>query len=222
MRHPSILFLLPLFVAATASGGEPHLVDLSKHVTHSLTDNLGRGIEGNTLKELPKGKQKLGDSTFQVEGLMQLGSKTLVKGPEKIEGIKVGVKGEKLHFLHATFFGGGVCDDPTHQWYVAKGTQIGEYIINYEDGATEGVPIVYGEDLRDWFFHEGEAGVERGKIVWTGDNPFAAQNKCRLRLYSLEWKNPHPKKSIRSIDFVGRKTETVSAPFCLAITVEQP
>jgi hypothetical protein len=222
MRQLSILLLITFVTSSNASGGELHFVDLSRHVTHSLTDNLGRGIEGNTLKELPKGKQKLGDSTFQIEGLVQLGSKTLLNGPEKIEGIKVGVTGEKLHFLHATFFGGGVCDDPKHQWYVAKGTQIGEYVITYEDGATEGIPIVYGEDVRDWFFHEGEAGVERGKVAWTGDNPFAKQNKCRLRLYSLEWKNPFPKKTIKSIDYVGRKMETVAAPFCLAVTVEQP
>lgn len=223
MRLNRFLILLAFLSAGSGvHGGEPHFVDLSKHVNHSLTDNLGRGFDGNSLKELPKGKQKFGDSTFQVEGVVALGSKVLVKDPEKIEGIKVGVKGEKVHFLHATGFGGGVCDDPNHQWYVAKGTQIGEYVVTYDDGSTEGIPIVYGEDVRDWFFHEGEAGVDRGKVAWTGDNPWANQNKCRIRLYSLEWKNPQPKKVIKSIDFIGRKSETVSAPFCLAITVEEP
>ncbi|HVJ84858.1 MAG TPA: hypothetical protein VM452_04390, partial [Caulifigura sp.] len=197
MRLCPLYSLVFTLAAAGTCGGELRFVDLSRHINHSLTDNLGRGFEGNSLSELPKGKQKLGDATFQIEGVVQLGSKVLINEPEKIEGIKVGVKGEKVHFLHATGYGGGVCDNPTHQWYVPKGTHIGEYIVTYDDGATEGIPIVYGEDVRDWFFHEGEAGVERGKIAWVGDNPFSNRNSCRIRLYSLEWKNPYPMKSIK-------------------------
>jgi hypothetical protein len=34
------------------------------------------------------------------------------------------------------------------------------------------------------------------------------------------WKNPKPDQKIVSIDFRGRKDETVAAPFCVAITAE--
>jgi hypothetical protein len=213
--------------ASSACAGERQFVDLSPHFNFKLSENLGRGLEGNNLKQLPTGIRTFGDSpgssTFNVgDGVVQLGSKVLTEQPERIEGIKVGKKTQQIHFLHATGFGGGPCDDPAHPYYVAKGTQIGEYVVTYEDGGTEGIPIVYGEDVRDWFFHENEPGVERGKIVWTGDNDFAKGVNARLRLYSGVWKNPYPDKVIKSIDFIGRKTETVAAPFCLAITLETP
>jgi hypothetical protein len=219
----SVWAVLLALLTGPLAAGEKHFVDLSPHFTFKRAENFGKDFEGNNLKDLPGGKQTFGDSTFLIgDGVVQLGSKELTEQPERVEGIKVGQKGKQLHILHATAFGGGPCDSPTHPYFVAKGTQIGEYIVNYEGGATEGIQIIYGDDVRDWFFYDTEAGVERGKVVWTGDNDFAKLRKCRIRLYSSVWKNPHPDRVIKSIDYVGRKAETVAAPFCVGMTLETP
>jgi hypothetical protein len=41
-----------------------------------------------------------------------------------------------------------------------------------------------------------------------------------LRLYLSAWKNPHPEKKVASLDYVSM-VERDSAPFCVAITVEE-
>jgi hypothetical protein len=39
-------------------------------------------------------------------------------------------------------------------------------------------------------------------------------------LYLSTWKNPHPEKTVGSIDYVSMKRN--AAPFCVAMTVEEP
>jgi hypothetical protein len=95
-------------------------------------------------------------------------------------------------------------------------------MVQYDDGSQEGVPIVYGEDVRDWWFVEGEPEPSRGKVVWTGDNALATQIGARLRLYVSSWTNPKPDHTVTRIDYVARKTETVAAPFCISMSVERP
>ena len=101
------------------------------------------------------------------------------------------------------------------------GTVIGQYMIHYGDGSGEGISIVYGEDVRDWFYTDDEATTTRGKVVWTGDNDWASQNGAKIRLYLTSWDNPHPDKRIVSIDYLGKKSETPAAPFCVAISLEK-
>jgi hypothetical protein len=57
-------------------------------------------------------------------------------------------------------------------------------------------------------------------VAWKGDNELAKKYKCRLRLYLTTWENPYPDKKVVSIDYIGKKEETVAAPFCVAITLE--
>lgn len=57
-------------------------------------------------------------------------------------------------------------------------------------------------------------------MVWIGDNAFARQSNCRLRLYLTSWDNPHPQKTINCIEFV-KLNGTPAAPFCVAISVEK-
>ena len=208
-------------LAAPAPTDKLHYLDLKPKTNQKLADNLGTGREGNNLKALPAGEQTFAGVKFHVgEGLIQLGSKVLDKMPDKVEGIPVGRAFAKLHILHATGFGGGPNQEGS-EWYVKDGTPIGEYRVNYEGGGSEAIPIVYGEDVRDWFFVEGEKGVTRGKVAWEGDNDRAKQVGARLRLYVTSWTNPKPDKKVVSIDYVSRKGDTVAAPVCVAITVER-
>jgi hypothetical protein len=211
------------FTSVSISAQERKLtpLDLNTRTNQKLAANQGRGIEGNTLKELSPGEFVFMDIKFRVgDGLIQLGSKILDAFPDKVGEIPVGKLAAQLHFFHATAFGGGP-NPPGSMGYVDDGTLIGEYTVRYEDSSSETIPIVYGEDVRDWFYLEGEKEPSKGKVAWRGSNDFAPQVQAKLRLYVSSWKNPKPDKKVVSIDYTSKKTETVAAPFCVAITVEE-
>jgi hypothetical protein len=196
-------------------------IDLQPYATQKRTDGLGSGIEGNNLANLPGGKQLFGEIRFQVEdGIIHLGSNIVDRHPEKVMGIKVGDKCIRLHILHATCFGGGP-NKPGDPYHVKDGTTIGQYMVHYADGSGEGISIVYGEDVRDWFYVNDEATTTRGKVVWTGENDRAAMLDAKIRVYLTTWQNPNPDREIVTIDYLGRKNETAAAPFCVAMTLEK-
>lgn len=196
-------------------------VDLQPHATQKRFEALGSGIDGNDLAIVPAGGETFGGIVFNIEdGIVHLGSTIVDRHPEKVAGISVGSKCLKLYILHATCFGGGP-NKPGNQLHVPDGTLIGQYVIHYSDGSTEDIPIVYGEDVRDWFYVDDEAKTTRGKIVWNGENQRATEVGAKIRLYMMSWENPHPEKTIKSMDYVGKKSETPAAPFCLAITLER-
>src|SRR5947209_19107504 len=73
-------------------------IDLGPHVNQKLNERFHDYHPGNDLASLPKGRQTFAGVKFTVGvGVVQLGAGK----PNKVEGIKVGVKAEKLHFLHA-------------------------------------------------------------------------------------------------------------------------
>ena len=207
----------------TAVGDKFRFLDLQMRENQKLTKEFAIDLrEGNTLSGAPTGEQALLGIKFRIDkGVVHLGSRVEVKRPEKVEGIAVRGSVSKLHILHATQYGGGPNKEGA-RWHVVDGTLIGEYRINYKDKSTATIPIVYGKDVRDWWFRADEKGVTRGKVAWTGDNDLAKRYDCRLRLYVTSWKNPKPDVEVATIDYISRKKETVASPFCVAITVEKP
>jgi hypothetical protein len=205
-----------------AAAGDMHPVDLSRHFNEKLDGGYGRIGPGNNLANLPRGENRFGDATFKVgEGMMQLGSRQAPNFPDRIKGIKVERTCDKIHVLQATLYGGSSRKPNELNVVVPQKEQIGEYIITYSDGSSEGFPIIHGEDVRDWWYVPGESDPPTvGKVAWEGTNQFADGTRAGIRIYSREWKNPFPSKLIKSIDFVGRKAETDAAPFCVAITLE--
>jgi hypothetical protein len=206
-----------LCVALPATGQEFRYLDLGSVANRKLLDNLGSGAENNSLSQLPAGEQTLGGVRFKVgPGLIQLGSQLMDSFPVRVEGIAVNRKLAKLHILHATCFGGGP-NEEGGQGFVKDGTLIGQYIIHYADASPEGIPIIYGEDVRDWWYLDGEREPSRGKVVWKGDNEYATH----LRLYVTTWENPKPDKTVTKIDYTSRKSETPAAPFCVSISTQE-
>jgi hypothetical protein len=194
-------------------------LNIQPQANQDLAANLGRGAPGNNLLELPRGEQALGGVRFKVEEhFIQLGSPVLRKKmPDKVEGIPVGRAFARLQILHGTFYGTGKTGDPT---FVADGTLIGLYKVHYEDGSSEAIPIVYGEDVRDWWFAPDQKEVSHGKVAWEGDNKVAKAYGMRLRLYLGTWANPQPMKTVTRIDYV-KEGQTPAAPFCIALTMEE-
>jgi hypothetical protein len=195
-------------------------IDLEARTNEELTDNFG-GRAGNNLRELPTGNQILGGVPFRIRtGIIQLGSKVLDGMPARVENIPVNRCFAKLHLLHATQFGGGP-NQPGSEWFVEDGTPIGEYRINFDDGSTLTIPLVYGRDVRDWFYVDGEKEPSQAKVVWKGDNVRAKEVGAHVRLYLSTWENPYPDYVVQSIDFASTMA-TACAPFCVAITAEGP
>ena len=132
------------------------------------------------------------------------------KFPEQAKGIQVGQQCRWIHFLQA-------CD-----WISDDGTKIGGYRVHYANGKRQEIEIIYGKDVRVWLHHEDRpADADRAVVAWTGTNPAiqTIRGVKSLRLFKSRWENPWPEVEIESIDYFS--TMTQSAPFLIAITVEQ-
>lgn len=167
----------------------------------------------NDMLQVPRGLQTLGGVDFTIgPGSLQLGSGLLPHAPAKIEAIPVGKPVARMYVLHGTQFSGSLHN-------VADGTTIGWYRVVYEDQSEQSIAIVAGEDVRSWFSNDSDPAT-RGAKVWEGRNQFAGWVNVTTRLFASGWVNPHPERKVARIDFLAAGTN--AAPFCLAITVEEP
>ncbi len=188
-------------------------LDIQMLGNYSVAGAVGSGqFSGNGLAELQKGEQTLGGIRFHIgDKLVRMEEVKDRDGVLKLEGIPVNRRITRFFTLHATGHGSPYFED---------GTKIGSYTIRYEDSSEESIPIVYGEDVRDWWdFDEGKP-VTRGRVVWTGRNLAADKYEVTIRLYLGVWENPHPDKMVRTIDYIS-STSTKCRPFCVAMTVEE-
>jgi hypothetical protein len=199
-------------LAAAPAPGEsgPFYVDLQPQANVKLKDDFHSGkYAGNNLANLPTGKQTFAETKFKIgEGLLQLGSSNVPDKPDKIEGIKVGRTFKKLQFLHAC--GHNAPDD----------TVIAKYVINYEDDTTAEAEVAYGKHVVDWWSYPDQKAPTEGKVAWEGENEPAKEFNAKIKLYLMTWENPHPKKKVKTIDFVTTAKDAGAAPFCVAITAE--
>ncbi len=185
-------------------------LDLQPLANQKLKESLHGAPPGNDLSDLPQGEQKFCGVKFKVgAGLIQLASKNYRAKPHKIEGIRVGRHFAKLYILHAV--GNG--------YETPENTVVAKYVIHYEDKVKRTVDIVFGQDVRDWWYYANSQGVSRAQVAWTGTNTHAKGSHAKIRLYLTTWKNPRPKKKVTRIDFLSTAT-TLAAPFCVAITLE--
>jgi hypothetical protein len=212
-----LLLLAPALPARAGDDKKAGFIDLQPKANQKLDEDFHRDDKGNHLGALPKGEATYAKIKFKVgAGVAQLGSTLMKDRPEKIEGIKVGQKLARLHILHGTAFGGGMEGD---QNYVADDTTLGEYKVHYADKTAASIPLVYGKDLRDWWNVDNSKETPRAKIAWEGENDFCKQFNLKLRLYAVTWRNPHPDKTVATIDFITNG-KTAAAPFLVALTAE--
>jgi peroxiredoxin len=189
--------------------GKLSYVDLQPNANQKLAESFEGTNRPNDLAELPTGEQAFGGVKFRIgEGLIHVARKRRPDLPTEIEGIPVNRKLTKLYMLQGT------------QWGFAEdGTLVGEYRVHYEDGTEETIPIVLGEDLRDWWNSDHSQAVTRGKVVWVGENEASRRNHLTLRLYLAVWDNPHPGKNVVSVD-LACPASSCAGPFCVAMTSE--
>jgi hypothetical protein len=194
-------------------------LNLQPKANWKLTRPEPPGSHENDLSELPRGEQTFAGVKFQIgERLIQLAGTLLNGVPTMVDGIPVEKRCARIYFLHATHWGGPGPDgsDP-----VPDGTLIARYLVRYQDDTTQAIPVIYGDDVRNWWTNDGGKTVRRGVVAWTGSNTEVGKLGIALRLFVGVWENPHPNKTIVSLDFESLKT-TPAAPFCVAITIEEP
>jgi hypothetical protein len=208
---------LALAAPAAKDPGRTYL-DLQPRGTHKLADDSPSGMAGNNLAEVPTGEREFAGVKFRVgEKYLQLNSPHFAtEKPDKVEGIKVGRPFAKLHVLHATGYGSSPAGQPKH---IPDDAVIATYTVRYDDGETARIDVVYGKDVRDYWFTDRSPGVTRGKVAWEGDCEAAKRLNCRVRLYLTTWANPKPGKRVKEIDF-ARAKDTAAAPLCVALTAE--
>jgi WD40 repeat protein len=193
--------------------GELHFVDLQRYANRKLSEAAGR-VAGNDLGELPRGEQVFAGVRFHIaEGAVQLGSSRLPDFVQSATGIPLHARAVRLYLLHAVQWGGS-------SFGISDGTTVGEFRVHYADGSACTLPIVYGEDVRDWWCNDRGKPVTRAQVAWAGRNAANRQGEIYLRLYLSVWENPHPEREIAAIDYSSRATP--AAPFCVAITAEAP
>ena len=202
------------------SEGEVFQIDLQPRANQRLTEALHFPDGGgrNNLKQFPQGEQTFEGVKFRVgEALIHLAGKPYAPDkPEKVEGIPVNKAFAKLYIVHGTGYGGG---PPSARYYVEDGTLIGKYQVHYEDKSVRTIPIVYGQDVRDWWNRDDSRQVTRGKVVWTGENDFSKDENIKIRVYFMSWDNPQPDLKVDTIDYISHSTP--AAPFCIAMTARE-
>lgn len=114
--------------------------------------------------------------------------------------IPCGLKAKRIFFLH----GGG--------WLAGEG-DAARYVIHFQDNSAASAPVRINREIADW---NGLHHIPAAKLAWKGSNPIFS----RIGLYAMEWKNPFPEKTIRSVELrpSGKGEATVGV---LAVTVEQ-
>jgi WD40 repeat protein/tRNA A-37 threonylcarbamoyl transferase component Bud32 len=188
------------------------LIDLSGAYNAALTDSWAGSPgdskdhpEDNSLSELKPGIHTFDGVTFDVRGLIQVGSR---RGyPRKVTGLRIGMPCRHIHFLHAAMF---AFEDP--------GTQVGSYVVHFQDGQHLEVPLLVGINIDDWWDGLEATPPPQLNIAWRGSNQGAAARDVYIRLIKMTWKNPRPDQIVESVDLVWAGTQC--SPFLVAMTTD--
>jgi hypothetical protein len=187
-------------------------IDLSAHYTTTLAWDASRGKLGSDLRELPVGPQVLAGTVFDVRALVNLTQyPEWGYWPTRVDGIRIGRKLTRLHFLHAA--GGWDAS-------IQKGDRIGRYRLHYADGRTVDLPLRYHVDTADWWEHSGRPReLPEATVVWRG---FTMRGRPEgpqpIRLFRRTWENPHPGIEVTELDIVAEHALIV--PMLIALTAE--
>jgi hypothetical protein len=158
----------------------------------------------NHLGDMPMGNQTFAGIQFHIQdGAILLGGRPAPPSGRPLQVAGIGVKAtfKRLYAFQ------------TAHYSIHEKKEIGGYRLNYADGKSAVLPIIYGEDVSDWFFAM-TPQVERARPGWSGRNGASA-----ISFYVTRYDNPHPEKSVTAIDFFA--TNIGAAPVCVALTMGQ-
>ena len=133
--------------------------------------------------------------------------------PTEVKGLRVGARTDVLYFLH-TF-------NQVAEWRPGNEGEpppvLFTYTVNYADGQTAQVPVVYGEGVGPWIARQ-PAGLPSASVAWAApfaDNPAGDQ----AVVYQMQWTNPRPDVEIASVDLAyGPQGAQYGTPALIAMT----
>ncbi len=196
-------------------------------------DALGNPLDD--LGNLPRGEQTLAGVTFDVgDRPIQLGHEYMPQAPDQAVGIPVQRHVARIFVLHSSGYAdpylGNRRSDTIEKFVqrpfrsnefdgVADGTIIAYYRVRYADGGDQWIAVAEGHDVRDWCKWE-RPSPTRGIIAWATRNELTRVHGNPICLFAGAWQNPYPDRKIATIEYISAGTR--AAPFCAAITVEEP
>lgn len=185
-------------------------VSLEPYANRLLTESPEPNAPDDNLGELEPKVHDVDGIPIEVRSkYIQLGGHMVPGCPDGVKGIVVNDKAGKVHFLHGC----------THT-YPEHGATVATYTFHYEDGSQEVFPVISGRHLHHW--HCGKdlpRPATRATLGWRGSNPAMTKKNYYVELFLCSWENPHPEKTISTIDF-ERGLRPFPAPFCVGITCD--
>ena len=190
-----------------SAAARSNVIDLTRYYNATFYEVWHGGMGGNDLSTFPYGVRNLAGVDFDARGIVQV---ALMKPrfPQRVSGIPVERRCRRLHFLHASSQG----------YNLPPGLSLGRYMVTYEDGQTQDIPLILGENIADWWARRGTQADPPLVVAWTGTNSASKAMNHVIRLYKATWENPQSAMSVRTVGLVAEH-ETV-APFLVALTAE--
>jgi tetratricopeptide (TPR) repeat protein len=179
------------------------LIDLSAFYNSNLSLHLARKDE-SALAEFSSALESKTGVEFDIRGSVGVYGRGaemegLPPSPRSIVGIPIRQRASRLHIIQFA------------AWEELNATEIGSYIFHFANGQTEKIPIVYGENIREF---NKSAPVPHAQILLFRATPRAKA----MYLFKMTWDNPHPDLEITAFDLVSAGTKSV--PRLLAITAD--
>ena len=192
-------------------------VDLTAHLDRTLCDEKGGDGKGSWNDQGPEqclpapffdGHGWVGPVPYEMkrEGPCSfvLKSEYCKSGNEKVE-IQIGRRFDTLNWL---------C---TAAW-VGKGKRDYTVRVNYADGTSQQVDGTGGVNLFDWVSETPNFTGERDTVTALRVLRTKAGKFTRFNIYSTSWVNPHPEKTVRSVEFLrGEKNCAVVGIFAVTL-----
>ena len=159
-----------------------------------LTSSQGWPMKEHDLSDLPLGEQRFSGVRFEIRDFQTspLESAITIQGlrginaSREVTDISVQRKADAVFFLH-TFI-------RKREWAPRRKTDqppvLFQYVIHYADNSSETVDVRYGLGVEHWRQEEPK-GLREAALAWASEG---------AAVYSLQWNNPHPDKTIARID----------------------
>jgi len=169
----------------------PPVVPLRYTNAFAAPENKDLQSGGNWAKA-PRGSNVLGGVHFEVDGLLQLASKSSVGYKRDFrEFVTLPIPTNRYGSVHLL---------ATAAWSSEPNRRIADVIWRYTDGTTKRSPILYTGHVRDWWRrpfeepHHVYSKFAKCAVIWSSAD--SVKNKAALRAYRVSLANPEPTKSV--------------------------
>ncbi len=187
-------------------------VDLAAWANLGLAGDPVQGWmgHGSVMAQFPTGKGFLAGIPFRIltadendeRQVIALRGSARPDYPGEVKGIKLGLRARALHFLQ------------TSAWTGPDGAEAAAYVIHYDDGTTQRIPLRVGVEIADWYVDP--APLPYAEVAWRGT---ASDKPGPIGVLDLRWANPYPEKTLATLDCVSASGQTVTV--LMALTAER-